>query len=123
MTKARHFSESLYMWVPSSFFITAVIVIIFAAHQGHAITSQRAAKASEGDAIFHKRCAGCHNKQPGDTTPFGPPNLHGLFAPKPVITAKDAVAIIREGKGTMPAFGRDLSSVQIEALIRYLKTQ
>lgn len=38
-----------------------------------------AASVKPGDALFHEKCVGCHNKQPGDTSPFGPPNLHGIF--------------------------------------------
>ncbi len=36
-------------------------------------------KAKQGETIFKAQCIGCHNKQPGDTTPFGPPNLHGII--------------------------------------------
>ena len=40
-----------------------------------------AGKAAQGETIFKTQCIGCHNKQVGDTTPFGPPNLHGIIGP------------------------------------------
>lgn len=78
--------------------------------------------AKRGDALFHERCVNCHNKQAGDTTPFGPPNLHGILRNK-VITPAEAAAIIRQGKGQMPPFGAVLKANEIDDLIAYLKTQ
>lgn len=79
------------------------------------------AAAKNGRALFQQSCAGCHNKQPGDTTPFGPPNLHGIFQKK-VLTPTQARKIIRHGKGGMPSFG-SLRDSQIDSLLAYLKTQ
>ena len=74
-----------------------------------------------GKALFQKNCAGCHNKQPGDTSPFGAPNLHGIFQHK-VLTPVQARSIIRHGKGSMPPFS-SLSDSQIDQLLAYLKAQ
>lgn len=74
-----------------------------------------------GEALFQHNCAGCHNKQPGDTNPFGPPNLHGIFQRK-VLTPAEAHHIIRHGKGSMPPF-KSLTDSQIDRLVAYLKTQ
>ncbi len=79
-------------------------------------------RVTRGDAIFHQRCVVCHNKQPGDTTPFGPPNLHGIFKGPSAITTKQAEGIITNGKGTMPAWGKILTPADIEDVIAYLKT-
>jgi mono/diheme cytochrome c family protein len=85
------------------------------------------AKAKRGAAIFQQNCVSCHNKQPGDTTPFGPPNLHGIFGSKPMvtppITPAQATDTIKKGKAPMPAFGGVLSDAQISDLIAYLKAQ
>ena len=60
------------------------------------------AKAKRGAAVFQQNCVSCHNKQPGDTTPFGPPNLHGIFSSKPLVTPPvtpaQATDIIKKGK-------------------------
>ena len=85
------------------------------------------AKAKRGAAIFQQNCVSCHNKQPGDTTPFGPPNLHGIFSSKPLVTPPvtpaQATDIIKKGKAPMPAFAGVLTDAQISDLIAYLKAQ
>lgn len=87
--------------------------------------SQHAASAAgatkKGDEIFHTRCLICHNKQPGDSSPFGPPNLFQVFKTR-AITAPQAEQIISKGKGPMPAFGTVLSKGDVQSVIAYLKT-
>lgn len=81
--------------------------------------------AKRGGALFHQHCIVCHNKLPGDTSPFGPPNLHGIFrASSPIkLTPAQATTIITDGKGNMPAFGKKLTKGEIRCLIAYLKAQ
>jgi mono/diheme cytochrome c family protein len=85
------------------------------------------AKAKRGAAVFQQNCVSCHNKQPGDSTPFGPPNLHGIFSSKPLvtppITPAQATDVIKKGKAPMPAFGSLLTDAQIGDVIAYLKAQ
>ena len=85
------------------------------------------AKAKRGAAVFQQNCVSCHNKQPGDTTPFGPPNLHGIFSSKPQVTPPvtpaQATDVIKKGKAPMPAFAGILTEAQISDLIAYLKAQ
>jgi mono/diheme cytochrome c family protein len=85
------------------------------------------AKAKRGQAIFQQNCVSCHNKQPDDSTPFGPPNLHGIFSSKskvtPPVTPAQATQTIKNGKAPMPAFGSILTEAQIGDLIAYLKAQ
>jgi mono/diheme cytochrome c family protein len=85
------------------------------------------AKAKRGQAIFQQNCVSCHNKQPNDSTPFGPPNLHGIFSSKPMvtppITPAQATETIKNGKAPMPAFGSILTEAQIGDLIAYLTAQ
>jgi mono/diheme cytochrome c family protein len=86
------------------------------------------AKAKQGETIFKAQCIGCHNKQPGDTTPFGPPNLHGIIGTNsastpPQITPTVAAATIKTGKGIMPPFEGKLTPQDISNVVAYLKTQ
>ena len=94
---------------------------------GTANTPVMNAKAKRGAAVFQQNCVSCHNKQPGDTTPFGPPNLHGIFSSKPMVTPPvtpaQATDIIKKGKAPMPAFAGILTDAQISDLIAYLKAQ
>ena len=79
-------------------------------------------RAKHGEAIFKQRCIACHNKQPGDTTPFGPPNLNGIFRGPSHITTKYAVNIIENGKSPMPGFGTVLTKSEVDDLIAYLRS-
>jgi mono/diheme cytochrome c family protein len=74
-----------------------------------------------GAEIFQKRCVSCHNKQPGDESPFGPPNLYSAFRGTPPLSVHDAENIIRNGKGNMPPFGSILSPSDIRSVIAYLR--
>lgn len=91
---------------------------------GHAATRTVAAEspaAKRGGLIFHKRCTTCHNKQPDDMSPFGPPNLYQVFRHKTISVAQ-ATQIIHHGKGPMPAFGTSITDSQIRDVIAYLST-
>lgn len=84
--------------------------------------AQNGVAAKRGEAMFKQRCIACHNKQPGDVTPFGPPNLNGIFRGPAAITPKDAEVIITNGKGQMPGWGKILTKSDIDDLLAYLKT-
>ena len=75
----------------------------------------------QGGEIFNKRCIVCHNKQPGDNTPFGPPNLYTAFHGTPPLTAQQAETIVVHGRGQMPPFGAILSRTEIRSVIAYLR--
>jgi mono/diheme cytochrome c family protein len=85
-------------------------------------------RASQGETVFKAQCIGCHNKAPGDATPFGPPNLHGIIgtntsATPPQITTAAAVETVKKGKGIMPPFEGKLTTQDINNVVAYLKTQ
>ena len=75
----------------------------------------------QGSEIFHKRCFVCHNKQPGDTTPFGPPNLYTVFRGHSALTSQQAESVIVHGRGQMPAWGAILTRSEIKSVILYLR--
>lgn len=81
--------------------------------------SVSSSSVKRGDTLFHQRCAVCHNKQPGNDAPFGPPNLYDAFRQKK-ITVKEAQTIIHKGKGAMPSFGTSITDAQIRDVIAYL---
>lgn len=80
------------------------------------------AQAKRGEVVFRARCINCHNKQPGDTTPFGPPNLNGIFRGPNAVSTRDAEDIIVNGKGQMPGWGKMLTRGDIDDVMAYLKT-
>jgi len=76
----------------------------------------------QGDEIFHQRCIVCHNKQPGDNTPFGPPNLYKVFGSHPpMLTPQQAETIVVHGRAQMPAFGTILTRTEIRSVLAYLR--
>jgi mono/diheme cytochrome c family protein len=118
-------------WVRSGFWILvtagALVATNFIGLADTAKPPVMTAKAKRGSALFQQNCVSCHNKQPDDTTPFGPPNLHGIFSSKPLVTPPitpvQATEIIKKGVAPMPAFGSILTDAQISDLIAYLKAQ
>ena len=96
-------------------------ITVFAAVAAHAAGAPTAHSPAiqRGDTLFHKRCAVCHSKQPGDNTPFGPPNLYQVFRKK-VLTVAQATQIVHHGKGPMPAFGASITDGQIRDVVAYL---
>lgn len=92
--------------------------------QGAPVASNAGASAAvrHGDEIFHQRCIICHNQQPGNNLPFGPPNLYTVFRGK-AITGQQAETIITQGKGGMPSFRSVLTKSDIRSVIAYLKTR
>lgn len=83
--------------------------------------SVSSSSVKRGDTLFHQRCVVCHNKKPGNDTPFGPPNLYDVFRGKK-ITPKQAETIIHNGKGQMPSFGKSITNTQIRDVIAYLSS-
>lgn len=87
----------------------------------HAAATPAAASAGKGSQIFHTKCIVCHNKQPGNDSPFGPPNLYDAFKTK-AVTPAQAEVIITHGKGQMmPSFASVLSKADIQSVIVYLR--
>jgi cytochrome c6 len=103
--------------------LLSVVAVVLAGTAGIA-TAQKplaSARARHGETIFKAQCIGCHSKEAGDTTPFGPPNLHGVLA-KQLLTPQQAAETIKQGKGAMPSFEGKLNDSDIGAVVAYLKT-
>ncbi len=121
----------LHRWVRGSACLLVVAgVVALASLAGFADATKAPVmtpKAKRGSVLFQQNCVSCHNKQPDDTTPFGPPNLHGILSAKPqahqALTTTQVTEFIRKGKAPMPAFGGMLTEAQISDLIAYLKVQ
>jgi mono/diheme cytochrome c family protein len=105
--------------------VSFALFCVFTARSGVQAAEKPAssARAKHGETIFKAQCIGCHNKQVGDTSPFGPPNLHGILGANPVLTPQQTAETIKQGKGVMPAFGGKLNTSDINDVVAYLKTQ
>ena len=112
------------VWMKMSSAAIVLTALFFSLRILAAPSAHNAGHAKAGAVLFQKYCANCHNKEVGDTMPFGPPNLHGIFAKKPpAITPKEVADIIAHGKSVMPSFSNQLEPADIDNLIAYLKTQ
>jgi mono/diheme cytochrome c family protein len=85
--------------------------------------ASRKMRIEGGEKIFNQRCASCHNKAVGDDSPFGAPNLHGIFKGPSAITPAEAATIIVKGKNSMPGWGTVLTKSDVGDVIAYLRTQ
>ncbi|MDG2025858.1 MAG: cytochrome c [Acidimicrobiales bacterium] len=72
-----------------------------------------------GARIYTAGCAGCHGVS-GEGT--AGPRLAGVLLdayPDPA----DIAALVIDGRGTMPAFGAELSDEEIDAVVLYVREQ
>ena len=77
-----------------------------------------AANIKQGDETS-TRCVRCHNKLPGNTSPFGPPNLYDVFQ-NHKLTLAQAIYTVHHGKGQMPVFGSTITDAEITDIVAYL---
>lgn len=117
------FPRQKVLWLAASLFAVVLLCVTELRGSSPATDETVGVQAKQGEAIFQHRCIICHNKQPGDTSPFGPPNLHGIFRGQSPLSTKDAEIIITNGKGQMPAWGKVLTKSDISDVIAYLKTR
>jgi mono/diheme cytochrome c family protein len=105
----------------------SIVVICFAACIAGTASSWAAAASPDrirhGSEIFQTRCIACHNKKPGDNSPFGPPNLYSVFKGAKAITTVQAQTIIKNGRSPMPSFRSVLSNEDVQSVVTYLKIQ
>jgi mono/diheme cytochrome c family protein len=80
--------------------------------------------ASDGAAIYKTKCAGCHGPDgAGQTGPGKSMKLRDLRSGEvQKQTDLELTKIISGGKGKMPAFGKQMSTGDVEALISFIRT-
>ena len=72
-------------------------------------------QAADGEAVFTDNCGSCHTLSAAGTSGTSGPNLDGLS-----LDAGAIEAIVRDGRGGMPAFGGDLSEEEIAAVAAFV---
>lgn len=82
------------------------------------------AAAPDGAALFKGKCAMCHAADGSGSTPTGKSmKIRDLRAPEvQKQTDIQLTDVIAGGKGKMPAFGRKLTTQEIQAIIAHLRT-
>jgi cytochrome c6 len=80
--------------------------------------------ASPDAALYKTKCAACHGADGGGQTPVGKSmkvkDLRSDEVQKQ--TDVDLTKTISGGKGKMPAYGKQLSTAQVEGLIAFIRT-
>jgi mono/diheme cytochrome c family protein len=79
---------------------------------------------ADGAAIYKAKCAACHGADGSGNTPMGKSlkvrDLRGNDVQKQ--TDLELTKVISGGKGKMPAYGKQLSTADIAAVIGYVRT-
>lgn len=79
---------------------------------------------ADGAAIYKAKCASCHGADGAGQTPVGKSmkirDLRSAEVQKQ--TDVELTKIISGGKGKMPAYGKQLSNADVEALIAHIRT-
>jgi len=101
--------------------IAAVVVLLV---PGFGIFALSARAQEGGAALFKAKCVACHGPDGQGETPIGKANkLRDLGSPD-VQKQSDAdlSAIITNGKGKMPAYGKSLKPEQVKDLVAYVRS-
>ena|ERR1700747_1218467 len=102
----------------------AVASIFLCATLGVLSAPMRGQDAAPGAALFKTKCAACHGPDGKGETAIGKANkLRDLGSPD-VQKQSDTelAAIIENGKGKMPAYGKSLKPEQVKDLVAYART-
>ena len=92
------------------------VVLLFANEPG---SSTGSTPASPGAALFAANCAGCHGAHGEGGVG---PQLAGGAVVKQFPSVDDQITFVRDGSGSMPAFGGQLSPAQIRQVVEYTRT-
>jgi mono/diheme cytochrome c family protein len=80
--------------------------------------------ASDGAALFKTKCTSCHGADGAGQTPAGKMMKVKDLRSDAVQKATDLelTKVISGGKGKMPAYGKQLSTADVQALIVHIRT-
>jgi mono/diheme cytochrome c family protein len=91
------------------------VIMLFANESDDGGTAQQ----SPGARIFSFNCAGCHGVDGGGGVG---PKLAGEVT-KDFPDIEDQIAVVRDGRRSMPAFGGNLSDEQLRQVVEYTRTE
>ena len=98
-----------------------LVILVFAA--GASLIAQGSDKPSSGNTIFKDKCVLCHGVDGSGKTPLGKQlqaaNLRSKVVQK--LSDEKLRQIIHDGQANMPAFADQLSTAEINYVIKYLR--
>ena len=98
--------------------VAAFIILLFVNEPAQPAPVPAAGTAETGAAIFATRCASCHGADGGGS--FGPALGAGVAVGR-FPDAADEVAVVANGRGSMPSFADSLTEEQIAAVVEYTR--
>jgi mono/diheme cytochrome c family protein len=98
--------------------VVVTIVLLFA-NQPTKPKPAQAAGGIDAAALYGQRCAGCHG---GDGSGGIGPRLAGGRVVSRFPDPAAQLAVIRDGRGGMPAFGDRFSDPELRAIVDYTRT-
>ena len=99
--------------------VAAFVILLFVNEPAQPAPVPAAGTADTGAAIFATRCASCHGADGGGS--FGPALGGGVVVgrfPDPA----DEIAVVVDGRGSMPSFADSLTEEQIAAVVEHTRT-
>jgi len=101
---------------------TAWLIYVFACAAMLALSTS--ARAQDAPALYKTKCAACHGPDGKGETTIGKANkLRDLgSADVQQQSDTDLTAVIVNGKGKMPPYGKSLKSEQIKDLVGYIRS-
>jgi mono/diheme cytochrome c family protein len=96
----------------------AFVILLFVNEPAKPLPVPAAGTADAGAVIFSTRCAGCHGSDGGGG--FGPTLGNGVVVAKYPDPAAQ-VAVVTNGRGSMPSFAASLTPEQIAAVVAYTR--
>lgn len=94
--------------------VLVFVIMLFANEPG----GGGAANASPGAQVYSANCASCHG---ADGSGGVGPKLAGSVARK-FPNIDDQIAVVTDGRSSMPSFDGDLSAEQIREVVEYTRT-
>jgi cytochrome c6 len=106
---------------PASMGIAAFVMILFMTLGIFSLPTQA---QDTGAALFKTKCAACHGPDGKGETAMGKANKLRDLASPDVQKQSDAelAAIVENGKGKMPAYGKSLKPEQVKDLVAYIRS-
>jgi len=98
-----------------------LLILLFLA--GASLIAQESGKAASGQDIFKSKCALCHGIDGRGNTPLGKQLQAADLRSKEVQKLSDDKIrqIIHDGQANMPAFADQLSTEEIDHVIKYVR--
>jgi mono/diheme cytochrome c family protein len=98
--------------------------LVFLTALGLILALPAMAAGPDGAALYKSKCASCHGADGSGMTPVGKSMKVRDLRSDEVQKQTDVqlTDVIAGGKGKMPAYGKTLSTAEIQALIAHLRT-